>query len=218
MRRGEAWKPLREHGKWMRASERLIFYALLERSDNADCSIPAHMTPSLIQLAEACCCSKSTVALALDHLEAHGWLTRTTTGKPATGKPGRGSGRGHKNTYQLDHGWLCFADCEHRQRPRKRSDSRTFQEDKRSDSRTPKRSDSHPETRRSNPSLDEGIAAGRKREGEEEESRQGTTPETCWPDPDQPWLYGQPPGSMGEWEEGSIGEDANRVRGKHAAA
>ena len=76
MRRGEAWKPLRERGGWMRLSERAIFFALLERSDNGDCSIPAHMTPSLVQLAEACCCSVSTVKLALNHLEWHGWITR----------------------------------------------------------------------------------------------------------------------------------------------
>src|SRR5207253_10353553 len=106
MRRGEAWKPLREHGGWMRLSERAVFYALLERSDNADCSIPAHMTPGLAQLAEACCCSKSTVALALEHLEAHGWVTR---------KRGKG-GRSRKTRYQLDHGWICSLECPYRTR------------------------------------------------------------------------------------------------------
>ena len=214
MRRGEAWKPLREHGKWMRLSERAVFYALLERSDNADCSIPANMTPSLVQLAEACCCSKSSVALALNHLEEHGWIIRKRTGKGSTGKPGRG----YKTTYQLDHGWLCSSGCKHRHRPEKESDSRTLSREKGSDSRTVKGSDSPLKTRRSDPVSDEGIAAGRERGGKREESRSEATPETCWPDPDQQWLGAHPADAMGAWPPGSVGEDANQVRGKRAAA
>jgi hypothetical protein len=213
MRRGEAWKPLREHGKWMRLSERAVFHALLERSNNADCAIPAHMTPSLVQLAEACCCSKSTVALALDHLEAHGWVTRKRSGKGSIGKPGRG----YKTTYQLDHGWLCPSGCK-RHRPEKGSDSRTLSGEKGSDSRTAKGSDSALKNSRSEPVSDEGIAAGRERGGKREESRSGTTPETCWPDLDQQWLDAHPFDAIGTWPPGSVGEDANRVRGKQAAA
>jgi len=150
MRRGEAWKPLRERGGWMHSSERVVFYALLERSDNGDCSIPVHMTPSLVQLAEACCCSKSTVALALNHLERHGWITR---------KRSKG-GQGHKTAYRLDEGFGCPPDCS------KRSDSRTVHEGKRSDSRTHKRSDSHSQNGRSDPASDVGIGEGGNREGE----------------------------------------------------
>ena len=166
MRRGEAWKSLREHGRWMRLSERAVFYALLERSDNNDCSIPPKMTPSLVQLAEACCCSKSTATLAVDHLAWHGWLIR---------KRSKG-GRSHKSTYQLDEGFPCPPDCEKRlpaspsggrrsPAPPKRSDSRTVYEEKRSDSRTQKRSDWHPQTRSSDRVSDEGIGEGGDREG-----------------------------------------------------
>jgi DNA-binding MarR family transcriptional regulator len=165
MKRSEAWKALREHGKWMRLSERAVFFALLERSDNGDCSIPAYMTPSLVQLAEAACCSKSTAAAALDHLEWCRWVERKRT---------RG-GRSQKTAYQLIDGLPCAPNCEKRlprrgdggrrsQPSPKRSDSRTVYEEKRSDSRTPKRSDSHPQPRRSTGVSDEGI-----REGEEEE-------------------------------------------------
>jgi MarR family len=169
MRRGEAWKPLRDRGGWMRLSERAVFYALLERSDNGDCSIPAHMTPSLVQLADACCCSKSTVARALDHLEWHGWITR---------KRSKG-GQGHKTAYQLADGFACPPDCS------KRSDSRTVHGGKRSGYRTPKRSDSHPGNRRSGPVFDVGIGEGGKGEGEPlciggcgEPPRHGCS--TCW--------------------------------------
>jgi hypothetical protein len=149
MRRSEIWKPLRERGGWMRLSERAIFYALLERSDNGDCSIPVYMTPSLAQLAEACCCSKSTAALAVDHLALHGWLIRRRSK----------GGRTHKTTYQLTEGGRCPPGC------KKRSDSRTVYGEKRSDSRTPKRSDSNPQTRRSAPVSGVGLTEGEDREG-----------------------------------------------------
>jgi hypothetical protein len=105
------------------------------------------MTPSLVQLAETCCCWKSTAARALGHLERHGWVVRNRT----TG------GRGKKTTYQLAHGWVCGCP--------ERSDSRTVYDQKRSDSRTPKRSDSHTETRRSDPILDVGISEGKNWQG-----------------------------------------------------
>ncbi len=150
MRRGEAWKPLRERGGWMRLSERAVFHVLLERSDNGDCSVPAHMTPSLVQLAGACCCSKSTAAAALGHLEWHGWLIR---------KRSKG-GRSRKTAYQLADGFTCPPDCE------KRSGYRTVYEPKQSDSRTVKQSDSHSQNGRSGHVSDVGISEGGNREGE----------------------------------------------------
>lgn len=150
MRRGDAWRPLREHGRWMKASERLVFYALLERSDNADCSIPARMTPSLLQLAEACCCSKSTAVRALDHLEHHAWITRSRVKNP---------GRGHKTGYRLLAGFPCLPGCP------KRSDSRTLYGEKGSDSRTVKGSDSHTYNARPDPVFDVGISEGKDWQG-----------------------------------------------------
>jgi hypothetical protein len=136
MRRGEAWKPLRERGGWMRLSERAVFLALLERSDNADCSIPVQWAPSVAQLAGMCCCSASTVKLALGHLERHKWLIRDS-------KPN--AGRGHKASYRLADGVLC--DCP--PDAKKRADSRPFYDEKRADSRPSKRADSHRENSRS---------------------------------------------------------------------
>jgi DNA-binding transcriptional MocR family regulator len=92
----------------MHLSEKAVFYALLERADNNDCSIPTYMTPSLDQLAEAVGGVKSTVVRALDHLEDHGWLTRTRTTKSGA----RGPGRGHKTTYQLLSGCECPPSCD----------------------------------------------------------------------------------------------------------
>jgi DNA-binding MarR family transcriptional regulator len=154
MRRSKAWAVLRHGGGWMRMSERAVFYALLERSDNADCTVPAYMTPSLEQLAEAVCCSKSTAAAALDHLDHHGWVVR---------KRSKG-GRSHKTTYQLTEGVPCYPECE------KRSGYRTVSRPKQSDSRTPKQSDSHMQNRRSDPVFNEGI-----REGEEEKAEEVST-------------------------------------------
>jgi hypothetical protein len=203
VRRGEAWKPLREHGKWMRLSERAVFLALLERSDNADCAIPAHMTPSLVQLAEACCCSVSAVKLALDHLDRHGWLIRKRT---------RG-GRGHKTTYQLDHGWPCPLTCE------KRATQKPVSGDKQATQKPEKQAKTYSYPRRSGPVSDEGIREGEVREGTWEElPRLGASPEPCRADPDQQWLDAHPFDAMGDWPPGSHGEDANRVRGETAAA
>lgn len=146
-------------------SERAVFYVLLERSDNADCSIPAHMTPSLAQLAEACCCSKSAVALALNHLEWHGWLIRTRSK----------GGRGRKSAYRLSEGFACPPDCQKRstERPvyeREQSTDRTV---KQSTDRTVygrKLSNEQAQRRRSDPVSDEGktegIGEGEDREGE----------------------------------------------------
>ena len=169
MRRGEAWKPLRERGGWMRLSERAVFYALLERSDNGDCSIPAHMTPSLVQLAEACCCSRSAVKLALNHLEWHGWLIRTRSK----------GGRGRKSAYRLAEGFTCPPDC------RKRAAQWPVYGEKQATERPEKQANSHPENRRSEPVSDVGIGEGRNREGEPlciggcgKPARHGCS--TCW--------------------------------------
>lgn len=179
----------------MRLSERAVFYALLERADNATCVIPSRMTPSLVQLAEACCCAKSTAALALEHLEAHGWVIRTRTPRP---------GRGHKTVYCLDHGWLCPDDCPLRRRPRaqKGSDSRTLPLQKGSDRRTGKGSDWHIGNRRSTPVLAEGISEG---EGS------GGLLVRAWPDPDRAWLDSRTySGTWDQWEPGTIGAEVNR--------
>jgi DNA-binding MarR family transcriptional regulator len=61
----------------MRPSERIVFLILLERSDNADCSVPTFLTPSLRQLADAAGYSVSTTTEALTHLEKHRWIART---------------------------------------------------------------------------------------------------------------------------------------------
>ena len=193
MRRGEAWKPLREHGKWMRAirTGRLLRAPrafrqrrLLDTGAHDPQPHPARRSVLLLQVHRRPG-ARPPRGARLDHPQR--------TGKPATGNPAAV----HKTTYQLDHGWLCSPDCKHRHAPKKGPIAGLFQEEKGSDSRTEKGSDSHPENRRSDPVSDEGIAAGREREGKREESRQGTTPEACWPDPDQHWLYGQPSGAMG---------------------
>jgi hypothetical protein len=134
----------------MKLSERAVFYALLERSDNADCSIPPRMTPSLQQLAEACCCWKSTAVRALDHLEHHAWITRDRVKKP---------GRGHKTRYKLLPGYPCPPDCP------KRSHSRTLYSKKGSDSATLKGSDSHTYNGRSDAVSDVGISEGKDWQG-----------------------------------------------------
>jgi DNA-binding MarR family transcriptional regulator len=133
----------------MRLSERAVFLALLERADNSDCTIPGYMTPSLVQLAASCCCSKSAVAAALTHLESHGWLTR------ARGK----GGRSHKTAYRLTEGSECLPGCP------KRSTDRTVSEQKRSTDRTPKRSKTHSHNPRSDTVSDEGLSEGEDNEG-----------------------------------------------------
>ena len=101
MRRGEAWKHLREYGPWMRVTERAVFLALLERSNNGDCAIPPRFTPGLDQLAEVVCCSRATVTRALAHLELHGWVKRTRSV----------GGARCKSTYQLTAGGVCKPGC-----------------------------------------------------------------------------------------------------------
>jgi Helix-turn-helix domain len=136
--------------------------------------MPPHMTPSLEQLAEACGCWKSTVVAALDHLEDHGWLTRTRTTK----RDAKGPGRGHKTAYQLLSGCECPPSCDRyrdrrpapgdggRQSPTspKGSDSRTLSERKGSDSGLRK---GPIRTRKpaGQPVSDEGIREGEDRQG-----------------------------------------------------
>jgi hypothetical protein len=164
MRRGEAWKALRERGGWMRMSERVVFYVLLERSDNADCSIPATMTPSLVQLADACCCSKASVKRALNHLERHGWLTRTRVTNP---------GRGHKTGYQLAPGVACPSGC-----PHQKGAHEPLYDEKGAHEEPQKGAHSHRENPRSTPVLHEGITEGEEREGEIQEPEHQADAET----------------------------------------
>lgn len=152
MRRGEAWKVLRDRGGWMRMSERTIFYALLERSDNADCSVPANMTPSLVQLAESCCCSEASVKRALNHLERHGWVTRARV---------RNAGRGHKTGYQLAPGLTCPPFCP----DHKGAHGEPLYDEKGAHGEPQKGAHSHRENTRSIAVSDEGIHEGEDREG-----------------------------------------------------
>jgi hypothetical protein len=166
MQRGRVWKPLRERGGWMHLSERAVFLALLERADNEDCSIPPYVTPSLVQLAEMAGCSKSAAALALGHLEWHGWVER---------KRSKG-GRSRKTAYQLREGFPCGPECDQRRPlspragrqsspPPKRSGDRTVYDGKQSGERTPKQSNSHSQTRRPARVSDEGLREGEGRQG-----------------------------------------------------
>ena len=127
------------------------------------------MTPSLVQLAEACCCSVSTVKLALNHLEWHGWITR---------KRSKG-GRSRKTAYQLAEGFTCPPDCH------KQADSRPVYEQKQAGYRPPKQADGRYQRRRSDPVSDVGIGEGGKEEGEllciggcGQPARHGCS--TCW--------------------------------------
>jgi hypothetical protein len=138
----------------MRPSERIVFLILLERSDNTDCTVPAFMTPSLAQLADATGYTVSATKEALTHLEKHGWLSRA-----------RGAGgRGHKSGYQLTAGSSCGsarpADC---LRPPKRADGPATFTKKQADGSAKKQADGGSSGRRSNAVSD----VGRRRGGEE---------------------------------------------------
>jgi DNA-binding MarR family transcriptional regulator len=157
MKRGEAGKHQRTHGRWMRPSERLVFFVLLDRADNSDCTIPAFMTPSLPQLAEAIGYSPSAAAEALSHLEKHGWLERSRSK----------GGRGRKSKYRLDAGGACDAAsptaC---LRPPKQSDGSDGLPEKQSDGSDQKQSDESCSNPRSDPVPDEGHRRGRVDRGE----------------------------------------------------
>lgn len=152
MRRSEAGKHLRTRGRWMRPSERIVFLILLERSDNADCSVPAFMTPSLAQLADATGYSVSATKEALTHLGRHGWVART-----------RGGGRGHKSGYQLAEGHECHAatpaGC---LRPPKQADESAPLTRKQADGSAQKQADEHSQNGRSDPVSHEGISEGER--------------------------------------------------------
>jgi hypothetical protein len=134
----------------MRPSERIVFLILLERSDNADCTIPAFMTPSLAQLADATGYSMSATKEAIVHLERHGWLTRT-----------RGGGRGHKSGYQLTDGHECQAGspaaC---LRPPKQADGSAPFPEKQADGSAQKQADEPSRNGRSGPVSHVGINEG----------------------------------------------------------
>ena len=156
MRRAEGGKHLRANGRWMRPSERIVFLTLLERSDNGDCSIPAFVTPSIAQLADATGYTASAATEALRHLEKHGWVIRQRS-------PG---GRGHKSAYQLGAGNTCEADspaaC---LRPPKQSDGSDGLAQKQSDGSYKKLSDEPTHNRRPNAVSGVGHRRGEVKEG-----------------------------------------------------
>lgn len=163
MRRGEAGKHLRTHGRWMRPSERIVFLILLERSDNADCSVPGWRTPSLDQLADETRYTISATKEALAHLEKHGWLIRQRSA----------GGRGRKSAYQLSAGQPCTsptpAAC---LRPRKQADGSARIAEKQADGSAQKQADEPTRNGRSDPVSDQGLRRGRV--GRED-------PGTTWP-------------------------------------
>jgi hypothetical protein len=71
--------------------------ALLDRSDNDNCVIPAWRAPSLLAVQKDTSLSHAAVVKTLRHLEMHGWLERT--GQKAGQKAGtKRSGRGRTST------------------------------------------------------------------------------------------------------------------------
>lgn len=75
---------------YLTAAERLVFFALLEVADNADCRVPVTMTPTVPTLAAWTHLGRTTVKRATHHLASHGWLHC---------EPGKG--RGNRSTYAL---------------------------------------------------------------------------------------------------------------------
>jgi DNA-binding transcriptional MocR family regulator len=157
MKRSEAWKALSESGSWMHVSERVTFYALLERSDNADCTVPDFMTPGLDTLAKMTCCSKGLVVRALNHLELHGWLSRK-----------RGGGRGVKTAYQLASGGTCPETCGQRRAIRQAPKTVRPPNSKSPNTVRPPNSQTvqtATQNGRSDPEPDVGLRRGRVKEG-----------------------------------------------------
>jgi helix-turn-helix protein len=136
----------------MRPSEKIVWLILLERSDNANCTVPAFMTPSLAQLSDAVGYSRSTTAEALAHLERHGWIYRERSK----------GGRGHKTGYRLTAGEPCEAGC---LESLKQSDGPDCLPEKQSDGPDQKQSDLTSPNPRSDPVSDVGHRRGRVKEG-----------------------------------------------------
>lgn len=89
MKRGEAdWAV--KHCGYLSATDKAVFWALLEPADNDTCVLPDRFTPSLGELARWTSLGVSSVKRALAHLADHGWLLREV-----------GNGRGHKSSYRL---------------------------------------------------------------------------------------------------------------------
>lgn len=74
MRRSTAGRAIRDSS--LRPNERLVMFALLDRANNDDCTIPHWLAPSLTAVEHDTGLSRSTVAAAVAHLELHGWLQR----------------------------------------------------------------------------------------------------------------------------------------------
>jgi hypothetical protein len=160
VKRNEAGKHLRTHGRWMRPAEKVVFLILLERSDNTDCTVPDFMTPSTKDLADMCGYTAWWTRGAITHLEKHGWIIRGHT---------RG-GRGHKSTYQLAAGKPC--DCLPKQaspptrpEPPKQATPLAPFSAERGYSTSPERGYFVSGNGRSGPVSDEGHRRGRGKEG-----------------------------------------------------
>jgi hypothetical protein len=143
----------------MRPSEKIVWLVLLERSDNADCTVPAFMTPSLAQLADTVGYSISTTAEALAHLERHGWVCRDRSK----------GGRGHKTGYRLAAGDTCGPAC---LQPLKQSGPSDCLPEKQSGPPDQKQSD----LTSPNPRSDPVLHVGHRREGVKE----GTASQPDW--------------------------------------
>lgn len=81
-------KAVRESG-YLTPAERLVMLTLLTRAGNADAAIDERFTPTITQLVKWTGLDRRTVQRALNHLNWHKWLARTT-----------GRGRGHKSGYR----------------------------------------------------------------------------------------------------------------------
>lgn len=106
MKRSAAGRLARDSEE-LSVAEYAVFMTLLDRADNDTCVVPDRRTPSLRQMALESKVSKSTVALGLDHLERHGWLSRERSK----------GGRGAKTSYVLVPGVVSPCQCKTVRRP-----------------------------------------------------------------------------------------------------
>jgi len=210
-----------------------IFSALLrQRAEWKTAAIPAKFQPrGLADLARLARMSKANLCRGLEHLESHGWLTRTRADK---------RGRGHRTTYQLTRGMSCdctgarpepMTDAErmrkYRQRRKARPAGETTPEVSQDGVTREAESVSGPRNKVSQDdvtkclserneipgqgqfSAKEGVERGDSKGERGKEPRQGASPEP-WPDPDQAWLTAHAFTSMPGWDEDSNGAWMNR--------
>jgi DNA-binding PadR family transcriptional regulator len=198
-----------------------IFSALLrQRAEWKTANIQAKFQPrGLADLARLAKMSKASLCRGLEHLESHGWITRTRADK---------RGPGHRTTYQLTRGMSC--DCL-KQRPEPASDAdraRRYRERKRAAALAKEVSQvtvtqeaisvsesrdevSQDDVTKCLTSRDEIPGQGQfsAKEGVEEGKGEGSV--ANWPDPDQAWLTPPTfPGSWSAWDEGTNGAWMNR--------